>query len=241
MGALVALYAGTSPRRATFFSLSRQRKEGKRKATPLAASPPLRAGATCGARGRGAVAELTARLRRSVQTAATSQSTKRLRPAAQPRTPPAALLGASRGSWENTGHRCARPRHLSEVGAERSDGPDGLPRPSARAEKRRAWGGRWQRSMPPLRALTCCGCPSGAPQAQSEFRSTAPGPSIAGCPSAQRWGHGMWGRLSFAFFSLARQRKEGRPPGRRPGIQRTHSARPQPSAQPAPPEPKALK
>jgi len=67
------------------------------------------------------------------------------------------------------------------AGAERSDGPCS-PIPSGRAETRRAWGGRGHRRMAALRALTRCGCPSGALQARSKFRSAAPGPSIAGCP-----------------------------------------------------------
>ena len=54
--------------------------------------------------------------------------------------------------------------------------------PSGRAEKRRAWGGLGHRRMAALRALTRCGCLSGAPSARSEFRSAAPCPSIAGCP-----------------------------------------------------------
>ena len=55
--------------------------------------------------------------------------------------------------------------------------------PSGRAEKRRAGGGHGLRSKTMLRALTRCGCPSGAPfGARSEFRNAAPRPSIAGCP-----------------------------------------------------------
>ena len=49
-----ALSAGSSPRRATYFSLLRQRKVGKRKAAPLAVA--LRA--ACDARARGGAAEL---------------------------------------------------------------------------------------------------------------------------------------------------------------------------------------
>ncbi|WP_367350944.1 hypothetical protein, partial [Ottowia sp.] len=33
-------------------------------------------------------------------------------------------------------------------------------------------------------------------------------------------GHGKWGRLSFAYFSLATQRKVGAPPGAHPGLRR---------------------
>ena len=58
-------------------------------------------------------------------------------------------------------------------GAERSDSPSPLLRPSGRAETRRAWGGHGHRRMAALRALTRRGCFSGAPQARSEFRSAA--------------------------------------------------------------------
>ncbi|HPK33471.1 MAG TPA: hypothetical protein PK510_13695, partial [Ottowia sp.] len=33
-------------------------------------------------------------------------------------------------------------------------------------------------------------------------------------------GHGQWGRLSFAYLSLATQRKVGAPPGAPPGLRR---------------------
>ena len=89
--------AGLSPRRARYFSLLRQRKVPKRKATPLSASPALRYGATCGARGRCA-------LRNSLRADALrsnsrSESVHEARVSCGTRaTPPAALLGASRGA-----------------------------------------------------------------------------------------------------------------------------------------------
>jgi len=52
---------------------------------------------------------------------------------------------------------------------------------------------------------------------RSEFARTPPAASTAGCPVAKRRGRRQWGRLSFAYFSLAKQRKVGRPPGRNPG------------------------
>ena len=244
-----------------------------------------------------------ARLRRSVQTTAASQITKRMHPAVHSPTPSAALLGASRVGWGTTraiaalgprsisaaasrGVDClplpragegwgegavtpspaggrqgwgpapwpmdmslaptptlpqrgrgqvtltpalSRPRERGQkTRAERSDGPNGLQRPSGRAEKRRAWGG-------PGSAACRASCSDSLRLSerrerseQSEFRSAAPCPSIAGCPK----GHGQRGRLSFAYFSLAKQRKVGRPPGRIPGQQRIQ--RPRPSPQPSP-------
>ena len=111
------------------------------------------------------------------------------------------------------------PGKNPDAEAERSDGPNGYRTPSGRAEKRRGWGGPGQRSMPRLCGLTRCGCLSEAPQARSEFRSAAPGLSIAGCPGAKRRGHGQWGRLSLVpFFGEAK--KGTAPPGALPGIPR---------------------
>ena len=100
--------------------------------------------------------------------------------------------------------------------AERSDGPFGSPHPSGRAEKHSGRGARGHRRMSTLRDLTRRSCLSGAAQQQSEFCGGTPLASIAGCPVAQRREYGKWDRLSFAYFSLAKQRKVGRPPGRDP-------------------------
>jgi len=87
--------------------------------------------------------------------------------------------------------------------------------PSGRAEKRRAWGGHGLRSKPMLRALTRCGCLSGAPfGARSEFRSAAPGPSIAGCPQRSEGTR----QVGSPFFGESK--KETAPPGAHPGLQR---------------------
>jgi hypothetical protein len=51
---------------------------------------------------------------------------------------------------------------------------------------------------------------------RSEFCETPRNASTAGCPGAQRRGRRQWGRLFFAYFLLAKQKKVGRPPGRDP-------------------------
>jgi len=51
---------------------------------------------------------------------------------------------------------------------------------------------------------------------RSEFCETPRNASTAGCPVAQRRGRRQWGRLFFAYFLLAKQKKVGRPPGRVP-------------------------
>ena len=64
--ALVGIPASrVSPRRATYFSLSRQRNLRKRKATRWSGSPALRFGATCGARQKRGLARTRLRLRQS--------------------------------------------------------------------------------------------------------------------------------------------------------------------------------
>ena len=91
---------------------SRQRKGG-----PTGCVPPLRCGqpavlavgVRCGTRFA---------LKRYAQTAAASQITMRVHAALHALTPPAALLGASRGEGDNhTGHRCARPWVFSFCGS----------------------------------------------------------------------------------------------------------------------------
>ena len=163
------------------------------------------------------------RAARFVQTTAASQSTKRVHAAlhAPPRKPRAA--GAATGGNSERAIASLGPAHAARsaraLGAERSDGPLGFHHPSARAEERRAWGGRMHRRMHALRALTHCGCLNGAAQQRSEFRSAAPRLSTAGCPEAKRRGHAKWGRLSLVPF-FGETKKGTAPPGAHPGRQR---------------------
>ena len=199
-------------RRSLFLCLAKERNQ--RKATPRLRPLRCAQGQTCVALLSGWAAELTSRLQRSVQTAAASQITKRLHAALQP--PPRqkrAAGAASRGDDQPPGPSlrsalCARGR------AQRW--PDWFPYPCGRAEKRRAGGGRGQRSMPTLRPLTRCSCLSGALQAQSEFCSAPRQLRDAGLPLRAAQGSQTWGRLSLGDFSLAKQRKVPRPPGRDP-------------------------
>jgi hypothetical protein len=91
-----------SPRQATYFSLLRQRKVGKRKATLLSAT--LRCA--------------TGNLRCS--RFAGSRRTRFAQTAASPDPRNAALLGAARRAWGPTRHRCARrrPRAFALLGVE---------------------------------------------------------------------------------------------------------------------------
>ncbi len=209
-----------SPRRAPHFSLLRQRKVGKRKATPLAVSPALRSGAACDARTWGGAAELASftaftSLRQPQRVRSRSRACCAARPAPRP-----ALLGTARGDLKaHAGRRCAR-----------TDSPV----PSGCAEEHSGRGERTQRSMRSPRELTRRGCLNGAPQARSEFRG-APrlrAPQVARSSAA---GRSQWGRFlcshNFAsrsertplhelcYFLLAAQKKVGAPPGAYPGQQ----------------------
>ena len=102
--------------------------------------------------------------------------------------------------------------------AERSDGPCGL-RPSNPIWLRLRWGAcgvgmRVAARM--LRPLTRRGCPNGAAQQRSEFHGAPRKRPDAGLPLRTAKGSQTGGRLSFGYFSLAKQRKVPRPPGRLP-------------------------
>ena len=163
-------------RRRSNFLLLRQKKVTKEKAThslrPLRCGANLRRGA-CGVR-RGT--HCAATQLRSDNHGESEYEACALRRACPPRKRPAA--GAARRGLKaaiHTGHRCARPG-LRGAQRLRPSVPSAamarnLPSPFARAEKRRARGGRVPQDTR-LCGLTCCGCPNGAPQARSEFRST---------------------------------------------------------------------
>ena len=146
--------AGSSPRRASNFLSRRRKKVTKERATPLSASPALRYGATCGARGRGA-------LRNSLRAGALrsnsrSESVHEARVSCGTRaTPPAALLGAYRGDGgvkqpnSTSGHCFARP---FVVGASASNKAQRVP---GRAQRRPVW------LFGCSRLSTPCGCACG--------------------------------------------------------------------------------
>ena len=123
-----------------------------------------------------------------------------------------------------------------ETKAERSDGPCGLPFPSGRAEKRRAWGGHGLRSKPMLRALTRCGCLSGA--RKREASSAAPPRARASqVARSEAKGHGQWGRLFLWLLSFWRDKKKvTAPPGAHPGQQRIQPHTVKPQTHSAPPD-----
>ena len=197
-----------------------QEKEAKESA-PTSATPALRYGANlrrtaCGVRRRTRCVHFV----HCAQTTAASQSTKRVHAAlhAPPRKRRAA--GAASRGWEtHTGHRCARPQVWLLSGPSAAMARIGVQLPSGRAEKRRAWGGHGQRSMPMRRDLTCCGCLSAVNEVNAASSAAPPQARASQAARSEAQGHGQWGRLFFAYFLLATQKKVGAPPGAYPGPQ----------------------
>ena len=210
--------AGISPRRARYFSLLRQRKVPKRKATPLSASlrfasGNLRCSRPAGSRSNSlrcaSLRQSRALIRWPLRSSAHTEGM------GEPNSRTASRAIASLGPLLWAQAPCAGRIFW----VERSDDPNGclavhplLAAPAAG----RLWGGMGARA-PMLRDLTRRGCPSGAAQQQSEFHGAPRNRPGAGLPLRTAKGSQTWGRLSFGYFSLAKQRKLPRPPGRTPG------------------------
>jgi hypothetical protein len=223
-------------RRRTYFLLRRQKKVGKEKATP-SLRPPY---ALSGERGQpamlgsGVVPQNSLRSSNSAQTAAASQITKRVCPSAHTPTPVPALLGAaSRGGERGPDGCCCcaaapgggdalrtadGPKRSEANGAERSDGPSGArfqplltvprsagPGVSACRRTRASLSG-----LPQLFERSSKNAASSAAHPRTEHRR------LPHLPPGE-WGHGQRGRLSFGYFSLAKQRTSTSAAGPRPG------------------------
>ena len=132
---------------------------------------------------------------------------------------------------EGARRHAARSSGADEPKAEPSDGPSGRYLPSGRAEKRRAWGGRGSAACRASCSDLLRMFERRERSEQSEFRSAAPRPSIAGCPEAKRRGHGQRGRLFLWLLSFWRDKKKvTAPPGAHPGQQRhQHPSKPRQS------------
>ena len=213
--------AGLSPRRATHFLLLRHRMAGpkkvsKEKATPLSASlrfasGNLRCSRPAGSRSNSlrcaSLRQSRALIRWPLRSSAHTEGSG---------SPTAARAIASLGPLLWAQAPCAGRRNFW---VERSEDPNGclavnplLAAPAAG----RLRGGMGARA-PMLRDLTRRGCPSGAAQQQSEFHGAPRKRTAAGLPRSAAKGSQTGGRLSFGYFSLAKQRKVPRPPGRNPG------------------------
>ncbi len=194
-----------SPRRATYFSLLRQRNVGKRKATLLSASLRCAAGnLRC---------SITAGVRRTrfAQTAAA------LIP------PPSALLGAYRRGGSGRPSLRSAPIPTANTNSPIQSQPPRRCAPrwlGGRAKQRPVWFRSpsvcaEERSVSRIRARPCL--------SEASLGETPRNASTAGCPQ-RSGGRRQWGRLSFAYVSLAKQRKVGRPPGRDPASGSKRSA-----------------
>ncbi len=213
---LVKAGAGCSPRRATHFLLLRQKKVSKEKATPLSASlrfasGNLRCSRPAGSRSNSlrcaSLRQSRALIRWPLRSSAHTEGSG---------SPTAARAIASLGPVR----RVQTPRtRRSASRVERSEDPNGClavnPLLAAPAAGRLRGGTRVGARV--LRDLTRRGCPSGAAQQQSEFHGAPRKCTAAGLPRSAAQGSQTGGRLSFGYFSLAKQRKVPRPPGRNPG------------------------
>jgi len=110
--------AGLSPRRARYFSLLRQRKVPKRKATPSLRPLRVAKGQTCGVSVAGCAVELTALRCSFVQTSTASQSTKHGRSDAHA-TPQPPRCRRSQQGWDS--RKAEQPTSVRAIA---SLGPD---------------------------------------------------------------------------------------------------------------------
>ena len=131
-------------------------------------------------------------------------------PSPQPFTP----------AGEGARRHAARSSGADEPKAEPSDGPSGRYLPSGRAEKRRAWGGRGSAACRASCSDLLRMFERRERSEQSEFRSAAPRPSIAGCPQRSGGTRPAGSPFSLVTFFWRDKKKVTAPPGAHPGQQR---------------------
>jgi len=204
--------AGLSPRRARYFSLLRQRKVPKRKATP--SLRPLRCakGQTCVESVAGCAVELALRCaRRSDSHGESVHEARALRRACHPATAPpqAQPAGVGQPNIQTAGQPFGPSLRSAQFAQRVARAPARWGRaqrwpewmfcslrPSGCAEERRVWR---------IRARDCL--------SEASSSETPPNPSTAGCPGAKRRGRRQWGRPFFGPFLSATRKKGTRMPG----------------------------
>ena len=204
----------------TFFG----QKKSPKKAHP-AVCDPLRCatGATCAGLFAGCAAELTARLRRCVQTTAASQITKHERTCAHATPQAIRRRRVQKGVDSYTGHRFARPETTRPLTIQRTCLCIGRAKrwpvwlfgcwmsciqiPCDCAEERRFWR---------IRARVCLSEASSARPRQNRAPQAA---------RSEAQGRRQWGRLLFGDFLLATQEKVTAPPGAHPGTRPSTKSR----------------
>ena len=211
-------------RRRSNFLLLRQKKVTKEKAPPSLRPLRFATGQTCVGAVAGCAVELALLLRSAARTATASQITKHARSDARATPQPPRRRRSQQGVNTQTAIRvfaaldpaCAAPcsrRLHPQQRAERSNGPRGglavwLPHPLCMrrgAQRPADQGSRLSER-------------SAAQRVRARPRWTR-APQVA---RSEAQGRRQWGRLSFGYFSLAKQRKVPRPPGRQPGSRRAH-------------------
>lgn len=204
--------AGTCARQRTHFLLLRQKKVSKEKATPLSVSPTLRSGATCGARSRGvprnSLRACSAAFGQTRQVRSRGgcvlrriRSPRLLRASARPE-------GLGYGYGCGDGYQFALCRRSGLVHGH-------SPIPSAAPASVCLRGEHARRSAHALLTDSPRLSERSAP-ARSELCGAPCKRDGAGLPRSEAQGSQAWGRISFGYFSLAKQRKVPRPPGRDP-------------------------
>ena len=200
--------AGISPRRASHFLSSRRKKVTKERATLLCVSLRCATGNLRCSRAKGCRRTHCA----ASQLRSDNCGKSELEACVSCGTHAPFTRCASRHAQKGTrmpdpGRRCARPgaqRAARALGAERSDGPNRPPRPSVRAEKRRAAGACVCRRTHALRALTCRSCLNGAHAVRAVSSAAAPA-DRASQVAPQRSGGDAHSRVALSLVTFFRR------------------------------------
>jgi len=220
---------------AHLLSFASPKERRQRKGDPQSASPIARRamGAACDARTWGGIAELAAffELRSNICDELDNEACVSFGTHAHPSS------CASRRSQQGWGAGTTRlllsqPRRVSVTrcalptpsaarrnGAERSDGPCGALNPFWTCREAQELGWRVCRRTHTLRHLARRRCLSGVrPQGERSELRGAPQLRASQVARSEAKGHGQQGRLSFGYFSLAKQRTSTSAAGPRPGL-----------------------
>ena len=235
--------AGISPRRARYFSLLRQRKVLKRKATPSLRPLRCATGQTCDGALAGCAVELALLLRSAARTATASQITKHARSDARATPQPPRRRRSQQGGWEPNSQTATRVvaaldpasaapsarRLRPRIGPSEAMARAAVLLPNPLCMRRGAQRAGWRvcRRTHALRELTRRSCLSEARQ-RAASSAAHPAREHRRLPEAKRRGRRQWGRLLLPSF-LGEARKEGAPPGAHPGTRpgQRHAAGPE--------------
>ncbi len=216
-------------RRSPFLCLAKERNQ--RKAPPSLRPLRCATGQTCVAELAGCAAELTSRC--ALRSDNRGESVYEARACCAARATPQAprRRRSHRGFEVHTGHRCARPPRRGRcapcVRGRAKRWPEWTSPPLCACRGAQGVGRAWAAQHA---HASCSGSlPLSERSGQRAVSSAAPPQDRASqVARSAAEGHGKWGRLFFAYFLLAKQKKVGAPPGAHPGQQRFH---PQPKNQ----------